>query len=74
MRASMVSETELSLPRQAIEAVGHPSHFDVEVEAGRLILVPTGRSPAGIVRRKLELLGLGDSDVAEAIAWARMQD
>lgn len=73
MRARMTSPDQLTLPRQAMEALGNPSQFDVQVEAGRLILVPSFPDPADAVRRKLELLGLGESDVAQAVAWGRNQ-
>jgi hypothetical protein len=59
------------LPKRVVEARGNPSHLDVEVQDGRLILTPPGVNPADAVRRKLEALGITDADVADAVAAAR---
>lgn len=71
MLAKMTSKNQLTLPQRVVEALGNPSHFEVEVDGDRLVLVPVRPGAANAVRRKLEALGLADTDVAEAIAWAR---
>jgi hypothetical protein len=67
----MTSKNQLTLPQRAVEALGNPSHFEVEVDGDRLVLTPARPGAAGEVRRKLEALGLTDSDVGDAVAWAR---
>ena len=48
-----------------------PAYF--EVEDGRLVLTPARIGSADAVRRKLDELGITESDVREAVAWARRQ-
>lgn len=71
MLAKITSKNQLTLPRRAVEALGNPSHVEVEVDGDRLVLTPSRPGAAGAVRRKLEALGLTDGDVADAVAWAR---
>ncbi|MDB5369399.1 MAG: Toxin-antitoxin system, antitoxin component, AbrB domain protein [Roseomonas sp.] len=38
--AKMTSKNQLTLPRAAVEALGHPTHFRVQVHDGVLLLWP----------------------------------
>jgi len=71
MLAKLTSKNQLTLPRRAIDAVGNPSHFQVEVDGDRLVLTPSRPGAADAVRQKLATLGLTESDVADAVDWAR---
>lgn len=71
MLAKLTSKNQLTLPKQAVDALGRPSHFQVEVEDGRLVLSPARPGGAAAVRRKLAELGIEDADVAAAVTWAR---
>jgi hypothetical protein len=71
MLAKITAKNQLTLPRKAIEALGSPSHVEVEIEGDRLVLTPSRPGGAVAVRRKLAALGLTDADVADAVAWAR---
>jgi hypothetical protein len=71
MLAKLTAKNQLTLPKAAIEAIGGASHFGIEVDGDRLVLTPTRMDSAAAVRRKLETLGLTDTDVAEAVAWGR---
>ena len=71
MLAKLTSKNQLTLPKQAVDALGRPSHFTVAVEDGRLVLVPARPGGAEAVRRKLAELGIGEADVADAVTWAR---
>jgi len=71
MLAKLTSKNQLTLPKQAVNALGHPSHFSVEVEDGRLVLIPVHPEAAAAVRHKLAELGINASDIADAVAWAR---
>ena len=73
MLAKLTAKNQLTLPRQAVQAAGNPSHFEVEVDGDRLVLTPVRPGAAGAVRRKLEALGLTPDDVTEAVAWARKE-
>lgn len=71
MFAKLTSKNQLTLPKKAIDALGHVSHFEVEVDGDHLILTPARVGTAGAVRRKLEDMGISETDVADAVAWAR---
>jgi len=40
MLAKLTSKNQLTLPKQALEAMGPVSHFQVEVDGDRLVLTP----------------------------------
>ena len=71
MLAKLTSKNQLTLPKQALDALGAVSHFEVEVEGDRLVLTPARIGAAAAVRRKLAELGVSEADVADAVAWAR---
>ena len=71
MLAKLTSKNQLTLPKAAVEATGNPEYFEIEVRAGQLVLTPVRLQRADAVRAKLAGLGLGDDDLAEAVAWAR---
>lgn len=73
MLAKLTAKNQLTLPRRAIEALGNPPYFEVEVENERLVLTPARPGAAAAVRRKLAALGIKEEDVAEAVAWARKE-
>ncbi len=69
MLAKLTRDNQLTLPAQAVDALGHPTHFDVAVEGERLVLTP--RTNAEAVRERLALQGISEQDVADAVQWAR---
>lgn len=74
MLAKVTSKNQLTLPKQVVDALGNPSHFEVEVDGDRLVLTPSRPGSANAVRRKLHALGLLESDVMDAVAWARTNE
>jgi AbrB family looped-hinge helix DNA binding protein len=71
MLAKMTSKNQVTLPKAVVSKVALTDYFDVEVEGGRIILTPVRIQNADAVRNKLAALGIDESDVAEAVAWAR---
>ncbi len=74
MLAKLTAKNQLTLPKRALDALGvseAPTHFEVEVDDGRIILTPTRVGSADAVRRKLAELGIADQDITDAVAWAR---
>lgn len=71
MRARLTAGSRLTLPGAALAAVGPADWFDVAVESGRLVLTPVRASCADAVRAKVDGLGLSETDVGDAVAWAR---
>lgn len=71
MIAKMTSKNQLTLPKVVTDELGSPEYFDVETRNGQLILTPVRLQRADAVRAKLAELDLSETDVAEAVAWAR---
>jgi hypothetical protein len=71
MLAKLAAKNQLTLPKAAVEAVGASEYFDVAVQHGQIVLTPVRIQRGDAVRAKLTALGLGDADVAAAVAWAR---
>jgi hypothetical protein len=71
MLAKMTSKNQLTLPRSVTEQVGAAEYFDVEVRDGQIVLTPVRIQRGDAVRAKLAALGLSDTDIRDAIDWAR---
>ncbi len=71
MLAKLTSKNQITLPKKAIDALGEVSHFEVEVDGDHLILTPARVGGAAAVRRKLDEIGISETDVIDAVAWAR---
>ena len=71
MLVKLTSKNRLTLPRAAIAAVEAAEYFDVTTENGRIVLTPVRVDRADGVRAILAELGLSETDVKDAVAWAR---
>ena len=71
MLAKVTSKNQLTLPKKIVEKFPATEYFDVRVENDSIVLRPV--RPGGIeeVREKLVRLGIKESDIQDAIAWAR---
>jgi antitoxin component of MazEF toxin-antitoxin module len=73
MLAKITAKNQLTLPKSMTQAVGATEYFEVEARAGQIILTPVRIHRADAVRAKLAELGLVDADMAQAVAWSRVQ-
>ena len=71
MLAKLTSENQLTLPKEVIPDLGRAEYLEVTKENGRIVLTPVRVVRADAVRAKLADLGLSETDIAEAVAWAR---
>ncbi len=75
MLAKKTSKNQLTLPKEVVKSFPDTEYFDVSVKDRRIILMPVKITPADktldSVRDKLKKLGVSESDVTEAVAWAR---
>jgi len=69
--AKKTSKNQITLPKEVVKRFPGVEHFEVVAENERIVLVPLRRSRARDVRAKLAELGIGEKDVAAAVAWAR---
>ena len=71
MIAKKTSKNQITLPKRIVELFPECDYFAVSAEDGRIVLRPVDEDALGKVQRKLEELGIRESDVDEAIGWAR---
>ena len=74
MLAKLTSKNQLTLPKAIIAAVEASQYFDVTTENGRIVLTPVRVNRADGVRAKLAELGISESDVSDAVSWARSDE
>lgn len=75
MLAKKTSKNQLTLPKKIVKEFPSTEYFDVSVSDRKIVLVPLKITPADTnlqsIREKLEKLGVTESDVANAVRWAR---
>ena len=71
MLAKLTSKNQLTLPKSVTQAVGPAEYFDVQTRDGQIVLTPVRIQRSDAVRAKLAELELTETDVREAVAWAR---
>jgi len=73
MLAKVTSKNQLTLPKAVLQQIGEVEYFDVQADAGKIVLTPMHVYPAGKVRDKLQGLGITENDIADAISFARQR-
>jgi hypothetical protein len=71
MLAKITAKNQLTLPKSVVQAVGATEYFDVEARGGQIVLTPVRIQRGDAVRAKISALGLGETDVTDAMRWAR---
>lgn len=75
MLAKKTSKNQLTLPKEIIKSFPDTEYFDVSVKDRKIVLMPVRITPADRalegIRDKMEELGITESGVTEAVAWAR---
>ncbi len=71
MLAKLTAKNQLTLPKSVTQSVGPAEYFDVQARDGQIVLTPVRIQRGDAVRAKLAALGLGEQEMAPAVAWAR---
>ena len=71
MIAKLTAKNQLTLPKSITAALGPVKLFEVETRNGQIILTPVRIQRADAVRAKLAELELTETDITDAIDWAR---
>ena len=71
MRAKLKDGNQLTLPDDVAKALEGIEYLDIEEKLGCLVLTPVRETTIDDIHDKLELLGITEQDVADAVAWAR---
>ena len=71
MIAKKTSKNQITLPKRIVDLFPECDYFTVSAEDGRIVLRPVDENALEKVQRKLEELGIRETDVDGAIKWAR---
>jgi hypothetical protein len=71
MLAKLSSKNQVTLPRRITQALGPFEYLEVEALGDRIVLTPVRLQKTDAVRNKLAELGIDETDVADAVSWAR---
>lgn len=74
MLAKKTVKNQITLPKKIADLFPDCHYFDVTTEEGRIVLRPVAIDALDQVHRKLEALGIGESDISDAVQWARKRD
>jgi hypothetical protein len=71
MLAKKTVKNQITLPKAVVTRFKSVDYFDVSTDGKTITLRPLVESRADQFRDRLARLGIGEGDVADAIAWAR---
>lgn len=71
MLSKLTSKNQLTIPKEVIKNFPSTEYFEIVAENGRMILTPVRINNAERARLKLAELGITESDVSDAVSWAR---
>lgn len=71
MLAKITSKNQLTLPKSITQGLGPVEYFDVVTRDGQIILTPVTIQKTDALRARLAELDLTDSDITDAVQWAR---
>jgi hypothetical protein len=74
MIAKKTTKNQITLPKKIAEQFPGYEYFEISTEGGRIILRPVDLEALAKVQRKLKELGITESEVREAVEWARERD
>lgn len=71
MLAKKTSKNQLTLPKAIVTRFAGVEYFDVSTDGRAIVLRPLEISRADAVRERLSQMGIAESDVSDAVTWAR---
>lgn len=71
MLAKLTSKSQLTLPKAVAGNFRGVEYFDVSIVNGCIVLAPVEVPKVGAVRAKLAELQMSETDIREAVEWAR---
>lgn len=73
MLAKITSKNQITIPKEIISKLPKVKYFEVGLDDGKVVLKPVKviDTDLGVIRKKIEKLGLSEKCVSEAIQWAR---
>ena len=71
MLAKITSKNQLTLPKAIVKEFPGTDYFDIQMEAGSIVLTPLRVQKLEPIWKKIEALGITEKDIEDAVQWAR---
>ena len=75
MLAKKTSKNQLTLPKEIVKEFPGIDYFDAKVKGRAIVLTPVKITPMDtnieLIREKMARLGIAETDVCDAVKWAR---
>jgi len=71
MLAKLTSKNQLTLPKSILLAFPNAKYFEVEQQGSKIVLTAVQIQNADSLRDKIAQLGITETDVQDAVQWAR---
>jgi hypothetical protein len=71
MLAEKLTHNQLTLPDAICAQFSNIRYFEVSVENEHIILKPMYEQLFDNIQQKMELIGISDQDIIDAVKWAR---
>jgi hypothetical protein len=71
MLAKVTAKNQITLPKAIVSQFPGVEYFEVRAEGQKIVLEPVRHARTTEVWERLEELGITESDVADAVKWAR---
>ena len=75
MLAKKTSKNQLTLPKEIVKEFPGVNYFDAQVKGRAIVLTPVKITPMDtsteLIREKMVRLGIAETDVHDAVKWAR---
>ncbi len=75
MLTKKTSKNQLTLPKEIVKEFPDIDYFDATIKGRVIVLTPVRITPVDasveLVREKMERLGIDETDIRDAVKWAR---
>ncbi len=75
MLTKKTSKNQLTLPKEIVKEFPGVDYFDAKVKGRAIVLTPVRIAPIDssieLIREKMARLGIAETDVRDAVTWAR---
>jgi hypothetical protein len=76
MLCKRTSKNQITIPKKIIDRFNNCEYFEVKAHNDRIVLIPVklvsvGKDPLEAIRGKVASGGIFETDIEEAIQWAR---
>lgn len=71
MLAKITSKNQITLPKAVISKLRPSEYYEVEAVNDCILLTPVRVQNGDVVRKKLEVLGITEADIVDAVKWGR---